>query len=94
MNKFIPITTLDSKRWTTEQAKRVWRINAAAIAYFVSHTDSFDYNTQEGQDCFFAICAYFLTHPLIDEDAPGPPSSAERLRRQAELEAFTKNKCL
>ena len=93
MDKFIPITTLDSKRWTDEQTKRVWRINAAAIGYFAEHADSFNYHLQDDQDCFFAICRYFLTHPLIDEPAPDPPTDPEKQSRQVELDEYVASRC-
>ena len=88
MSKFIPILTLDSKRWTLAQARRVWRINAAAIAYFAEHPGTLDYNTEAGQDYFFAICQYFMTHPLIDESTSDPPDDAEKQRREQELDAY------
>ena len=91
MSKFVPIRSFESRTWTAAQAKRVWRINAAAIAYFAAHTEAFDYHTQEGQDYFFAICWYFMTHPLIDESAPDRPDARERRRRERALDTYARS---
>ena len=88
MSKFVALTDLDSKNWTTAQAKRIWRINAAVAGYFAKHPDTLDYRTQEGQDYFFAICWWYMTHPLVDEAAPVKPTATEMRRREAELDAF------
>lgn len=83
--KFIPLSMPDSKDWTIAQAKRVWRINAATATYVADHPSIPDYHTQEGQDYFFAICWWFTSRPLIDEDNP---TEAERKRRLEALDAY------
>lgn len=83
--KFVPITLPKSKDWTIAQANRAWRINAAAVKYLAETPNMPDYRTQEGQDYFSAICWWFMSRPLPDENRP---SAQERKQRADALDTF------